>query len=50
MFILASTILFFFLGVIWQRTSWLNLILKLVFFGMGAWGVFTLYHLRFIVR
>ena len=50
LFILVATILFFLLFIIWQKSSWFNLLLKIIFFAMGAWGVFTLYSLRIVVR
>lgn len=50
-FLIAATVLFFILFVIWTKSSTLNFVLKTLFLGMGLWGAFlTLQAFGFIVR
>jgi len=37
-YILISCILFFILGIIWTKKTWLNFLIKIVFFGMAICG------------
>ena len=37
-FIIAATICFTALGIIWNKSDYFNFLLKLVFIGMAFWG------------
>jgi hypothetical protein len=50
-YLIASTVLLFVLGVLWERKTWLNFTLKLMFFGLSFFGAFvTLQTLGYIVK
>lgn len=41
-FLIIAMLTFGFLFVIWERTNWFNLFLKLLFLSVFAWSVFLL--------
>jgi hypothetical protein len=45
-FLVVSIVINGFLAMVWQRKTWLNLLLKVFFFGMTLWA-FGLYMKNF---
>jgi hypothetical protein len=39
MYAIVSTAIFLILAIIWSRSDWGNLFIKLVFAGLGVWGL-----------
>lgn len=42
LFIWISTILFFLLAIIWQKSNFINFLLKVMFIVITLWGIFLL--------
>lgn len=38
-FLLCAAILFFALGIVWRNSNWINVLLRIAFFGMAFWGL-----------
>ena len=38
-YLLVSSIVFLFWGILWTKKDLANLVVKLVFFGLGIWGL-----------
>lgn len=46
-----SGFIFLFLSFVWQKNDWLNLFVKVLFFGLALWAGFqTFQQLGFIVK
>ena len=39
MYAIVSIVMFFVLGIIWSKSGWFNLVLKIGFFAMAVWGL-----------
>ena len=51
MFAYISTVVFAMLFVVWNSKNWLNVSLKMVFFGLAAMGAFvSLQQLGYLVK
>ena len=47
----VNTIVFFFMALIWLRSSWFNMFLKVIFFALGIWNGFALLqNLGYIIK
>ena len=50
-FLVFATVIILFLGIIWGRGSWDNVLLKMVLVGGGIWGIIeVLLHFGFVFR
>lgn len=43
-FLIVATILLFIMGVVWSKKDFLNLLVKLTFYGVSFWGVFLIFR------
>jgi hypothetical protein len=43
-FIFATTILMALMGIIWEKSNWLNVTLKMLFLGLAVFGVYIIIH------
>lgn len=44
-FVMATTIMFALLGMVWKKSDWLNAIIKLYFIVSTVWGVYCLFNM-----
>lgn len=47
----VNTVMFFFMTLIWSRSSWINFFLKAAFFALGVWnGLALLQNLGYMIK
>ena len=50
-YLIASSVMFLVLGIIWHKKDWTNALIKMGMIGLGLWGAFNaLTALGYIVK